>query len=139
MLGFPSILSCTGFRKLLSAPTPCPDIIWERCFLVLTIAQYKGLPSWLRWQSICLQCSRHGFDPWIRKIHWRWKWQPTPVFLPGESHGQRSLVGCSPKRCRIGLDCVTDPQHTHKHKGNLLEVGRSFLSETPPRRVCAVT
>ena len=29
-------------------------------------------------------------------MHWRRKWQPTPVFLPGESHGQRSLVGCSP-------------------------------------------
>ena len=37
-----------------------------------------------------------GFDPWVRKIPWRRKWQPTPVFLPGESHGQRSLAGCSP-------------------------------------------
>ena len=33
-----------------------------------------------------------GFDPWVRKIPWRRKWQPTPVFLPGEFHGQRSLV-----------------------------------------------
>ena len=37
-----------------------------------------------------------GFDPWVRKIPWRRKWQPTSVFLPGESHGQRSLVGYSP-------------------------------------------
>ena len=35
-------------------------------------------------------------DPWVGKIPWRRKWQPTPVSLPGESHGQRSLVGCSP-------------------------------------------
>ena len=35
----------------------------------------------------------HGFDPWMGKIPWRRKWQPTPVFLPGESHGQRNLVG----------------------------------------------
>ena len=35
-------------------------------------------------------------DPWLGKIPWRRKWQPTPVFLPGESHGQRSLVGYSP-------------------------------------------
>ena len=35
-------------------------------------------------------------DPWVRKITWRRKWQPTPVFLPGESHGQRSLAGYSP-------------------------------------------
>ena len=37
-----------------------------------------------------------GFDPWGGKIPWRRKWQPTPVSLPGKSHGQRSLVGCSP-------------------------------------------
>ena len=36
------------------------------------------------------------FDPWVRKIPWRREWQPTPVFLPGEFHGQRSLVGYSP-------------------------------------------
>ena len=36
---------------------------------------------------------RHGFDPWVRKIPWRRAWQPTSVFLPGESHGQRSLAG----------------------------------------------
>ena len=35
-------------------------------------------------------------DPWVRKIPWRRKWQPSLVFLPGESHGQRSLAGCSP-------------------------------------------
>ena len=35
------------------------------------------------------------FDPWVGKIPWRRKWQPTPVFLPGKSHGQRTLVGCS--------------------------------------------
>ena len=36
------------------------------------------------------------FDPWAGKIPWRRKWQPTPVLMPGKSHGQRSLVGCSP-------------------------------------------
>ena len=41
-------------------------------------------------------CKRHRFDPWVRKILWKSKWQPTPVFLPGKSHGQRSLVGYSP-------------------------------------------
>ena len=39
------------------------------------------------------RCWRLGFDPWVRKIPWRRAWQPIPVFLPGESHGQRSLVG----------------------------------------------
>ena len=56
-------------------------------------------------ESAC-QCRRHRrcrFDPWVRKIVWHRKWQPNPVFLPGESHGQRSLVGYSPwshKRAR---------------------------------------
>ena len=39
---------------------------------------------------------RHGFDPWIKKIPWRRKGQPTPVYLLGESHEQRSLVGYIP-------------------------------------------
>ena len=37
-----------------------------------------------------------GFDPWVRKVPWRRKWQPPPVFLPGEFHGQRSLAGYRP-------------------------------------------
>ena len=44
----------------------------------------------------CLQCGRPGFDPWVRKIPWRREWQPTPVFLLGEFHGQRSLLGYHP-------------------------------------------
>ena len=49
---------------------------------------------------VCLQYRTPGFDPWVRKIPWRRKWQPTPVFLPGESHGQRSLAGCSLWSCK---------------------------------------
>ena len=46
-------------------------------------------------ESAC-QCSRCGFDPWVGKPSRRKKWQPTPVFLPGKSHGQRSLEGYKP-------------------------------------------
>jgi len=45
------------------------------------------------------QCRRHKryrFNPWVRKIPWRRAWQPTPVFMPGESHGQTSLEGYCP-------------------------------------------
>ena len=59
------------------------------------------LPWWLRCKSVCLQCGRPGFDPWVGKIlSWRRKWQSTPVLLPGKSHGQRSLVGYSPWGCK---------------------------------------
>ena len=40
------------------------------------------------------------FNPWVGKILWRRAWQPTPVFMLGESHGQRSVVGNSPWRCK---------------------------------------
>ena len=55
-----------------------------------------GLPWWLGWHGICLQCRRLRFNPWVRRIPWRREWLPTPVFLPGEFRGQRSLVGYSP-------------------------------------------
>ena len=60
----------------------------------------------------CRRRERHEFDPWVGKIPWRRKWQPTPVFLFGEFHGQRSLAGCSSQGCKE-LD-VTEwlTQHT---------------------------
>ena len=45
----------------------------------------------------CRRHRRHGFDPWVRKIPGRKKWQSTPLFLPRRSHGQRCLAGYSPK------------------------------------------
>ena len=69
-------------------------------------SQMKGLLWWLSSKTFAcdaevhLQCRRPGFDPWVRKIPGRRKWQPTPVFLPGKLHGQRSLVGYSPRGCK---------------------------------------
>ena len=55
------------------------------------------------------------FDPWVGKIPQRREWQPTPVFLPGKSDGQQSLVGCSPWSHRVGHDLVTkQKQHVPK-------------------------
>ena len=56
-----------------------------------------GQRGWLGWLRICLQSKRPGFDLWVGKIPWRRKWHPTPVILPGKSHGQRGLVGYSPQ------------------------------------------
>ena len=50
-----------------------------------------------RMVKVCLQCERPGFDLWVGKTPWRRKWQPTLVFWPGKPHGQRSLVGYSPR------------------------------------------
>ena len=58
----------------------------------------ETIPWWLRWSRwsrICLQCGRLRFNSWVRKIPWRREWLSTPVFLPGEFHGQRNLVSFS--------------------------------------------
>ena len=76
--------------------------------------QYSWASWWLRWSRICLQCGRPGFHPWVRKIPWRRAWQPTPVFLPGESPGQRSLAGYSPRGCKESdrTEWLNIAQHT---------------------------
>ena len=55
-----------------------------------------GFPGGSDGKEPACQCRRLGFNPWVGKIPWSGKWQPTPVFLPGEFHGQRSLPGYSP-------------------------------------------
>ena len=62
----------------------------------------------------CRRCRRHVFNPWVRKIPWRRKWQPTPDFLPGKSHGQRSLAGYSPwGRSTVGQFLVAKQEQCH--------------------------
>ena len=64
---------------------------------------YLGFPGGTSGKEPAYQCrrhERHGSDPWVGKIPWKRAWQPTSVFLPGESHGQRSLAGCSPRGCK---------------------------------------
>ena len=62
------------------------------------------LPRWLSGKEPACQCRRCGFNPWVGKIPWKRKWQPTPVFLPGEFHGQRNLMGYSPCGRRVRHD-----------------------------------
>ena len=62
-----------------------------------------------------MQFRRPGLDLWVGKIPWRREWQPTPVFLPGESHGQGSLVGYSPGGCK---ESDTTERLTHWVRGH---------------------
>ena len=108
---------CTG--------THIPIALFSFCIIQGVLE--RGLFFWgwafpgLRWrlsgrESIC-QCRRHEFDPWVREILWRRKWKPTPVFLPGESHEQRSLVGYSPwGRKRVRHDWVTEQRQQQFHR-----------------------
>ena len=91
---------------------------WYSVFLLTFIAFVqvaKEFPKWLSSKKICLQCRRQGSNPWVRKMPWKRKWQPTPVFSPGEFHGQRSLVGFSPWGHRARHNLATEHIHTHTH------------------------
>ena len=56
----------------------------------------SGFPGGSDGKESACNVGDSGLIPWVGKISWRRKWQPTPVFLPGESHGQKSLAGYSP-------------------------------------------
>ena len=96
-----------------------PQLIWtlvpcEAPILALLQLRWGFLGSTSHKEHTC-QCRRHKrreFNPWIGKIPWRKAWQPTLVFLPGESNGQRSLAGYSPWVTK-SQTCLNDWAHTH--------------------------
>ena len=87
----------------LWAVSPFPASLWEPLFysLLVWVCLHQcplGLPRWLSGKESvcqCRRCRRPRFHPWVRKIPWRRKWQPTLVFLPEKFHGERSLAGYS--------------------------------------------
>ena len=82
-----SILQCSAFFVVqLSHP-----YMTTGKSIALTTQTFVGLPWWLSVKESIYQCRRCPVDWLVGKISWRRKWQPTPVFLPGKSHGQRSL------------------------------------------------
>ena len=87
--------------------------IFNLFFSIYSDSLCKSLPFVAQSVRICLQCRRPGFSPWLQKIPWRRKWQPTLVSLPGKSHGQRNLVDCSPWGRK---ESGTIEQLTHTHR-----------------------
>ena len=95
------------------------------------------LPSWLSSKESACQWRRCQFSPWFWKIPWRRKWQITPVFLPGKSYGQTSLMGYSPvhgghKRVIYNLATKKQQQRTVKRRHHWREVesyGQKFESQ----------
>ena len=83
------------WAALLKIESPC-------CHMKPTwgyVSYARGFPGGSD-SRVFLQCGRPGFDPWVRKIPCRREWLPTPVFLPGEFHGWRRLVGNCPRGCK---------------------------------------
>ena len=82
-----------GCPTLQAAPSELPGKAKPRCNTYLITVSLVVSSK----ESTC-ECRRNRFDPWVRKIPWRRKWQPTPAFLPEESHAQKSLAGYCPWR-----------------------------------------
>ena len=90
------------------------NIVVVRCSL--------GLRRWCSGKEYACQCRRQRFNPWVRRIPWRRKWQPIPVFLPGKSHGQRIPVGYSPwGHKRVGHN------QAHMHANQTYQILGDFL------------
>ena len=94
---------------------------WWRAFKTHSNA-IKGFPWWLSGKNQPVNAGDTGEEgrwgsEWVRKIPWRRKWQPTPVFLPGKTHGEGSLVGYSPWGSeRVGHDLVTKQKQQQQHQ-----------------------
>ena len=68
----------------------------ENVQIIASLRGFLGGTSGKEPACQCRRLKRLRFNPWVRKVALRKTWQPTPVFLPGESHGQRNLAGYSP-------------------------------------------
>ena len=80
----------------------------ERCIITYLASPLRVSDS----KEFACNVRDPGFELWVGKIPWGRKWQPTPVFLPGEFHGRRSLVGHSPWGCK---ESDTTKRLTHTH------------------------
>ena len=100
------------FKCIMHSPSPFLPLNQERSIKAVrkcclqnfnNAGRFMGdnISCWASWcndKEFACQCKRHkrcGFDPWVVKILWKRKWQPTPLFLLGKFHGQRGLVGYS--------------------------------------------
>ena len=103
-----------------STPTSFLDWKWNMkgCKTPKIVRDIKkpGLPRWFSAKEST--CNAGEFNPWIEKIPWSRKWQPTPILFLGESHRQRNLVGYSLRGCKKGGHDLATKQ---KHKPRIRE------------------
>ena len=94
----------------------------------------KGLPWWLTGKESACQCRRHRFSPWVRKMPWKRKWQPSAAFLPGKSHGQRGLADYGPRgHKRVSHNLATKQHQRREQDGRGAGGGGVHLSPWIPQ------
>ena len=119
-----TLLWWTKYKLILKQHSPQRCVLLLRIFSnqgILKTSSFPGGASGKESACQCRRCKRRRSDPWVGKIPWRRAWQSTPVFLPGESHGQRSLASYSPQgRSRTWL----------KGLGSILKTGPSSQGQS---------
>ena len=95
-----SLGACIYFPPCLRLKENTSPVHRQDTFFWFSLSLAAGGASGKEPTCKCRWCRRHGFDPWVGKVSWWRAWQPTSVFLLGESHGQRSLAGHSPWGCQ---------------------------------------
>ena len=105
----------TFFHSFKGRALPLPScftLISPNNLLILFSLSRRGFSGGSVVKNPHASCRRCSFNPWVRKIPWRRSWQPTPVFLLGESYGQRSLTGYGPQGLKES-DVTEATWHTH--------------------------
>ena len=94
--------------SLIKKKTQSMHKVWSNRKSLLVSIFFLGVPGGSLVKNLSANAGCR-FDPWARNIPWRRKWQPTPVFWPRKSHGQRGLEGYSP------WDCKESDMTEHEH------------------------
>ena len=135
----PSLIISRTYKECLQVLHTCPGYILPQIYpsilqsmistrqscLSPILMLIKSFPGGTSGKETACQCKRHErlwFDPWVRKISWSRKWQPTPEVLPGKFHRQRSLMGYDLWGCRVRHDWA----HTHTLQGSILWPSRNL-------------
>ena len=124
---------------------------WEHMCTILYSCQYMTKPPQYckeinfqlkKKKRIHLQCRkrrRHTFNPWVAKISWRRKWQPSPVFLPVKSHGQSRVVGYSPQgHKRVRHDWATEHTTTTTCIYHTTKMVRVSVHVIADKTICSI-
>ena len=101
-------------EKLVLKVKQIPNLESKSSYMNIYFFFFRGTTLFVQFFSICQR-----FNPWVRKTLWRRKWQPTPVFLPGESQGWMSLVDYNPWGCKESDVAEQTNTQKHTHTGRM--------------------
>ena len=103
---------------------PRNEVCQALCLIWAEVGRYRASLV-AQQEQIRPQCRRCSFDPWVGKIHWRKAWQPIPVFLAGESHGQRNLAVHRVTKSQTQLKWLSTHAHGNTRRSQHFHISSS--------------